>query len=450
MRRERGKAISYPLSIACFLRLRCAVQRRAGMTKAQVQPFLAVGLLILLVHAASAHWVQTSLTNRDVVCLAVSDNSVFAGTTGGVYLSPNNGANWTAINSGLTDTFVEALAAGGGTIFAGTNNGVFRSTNNGTDWNLVRHGSGICLALSGINVFDDDGLSGIYRSTNNGTSWTPVSSGGLANANVYALAVRDSTIFAGTANDGIFISTDNGTSWASVDSGFSRLQVRCLLLSGSSVYTGTYGGGLYLSTNNGASWAAGNSGLWDNSVVHEALTVMSLAASGSNVFAATRGDSMRIGSTNTGVFLSTNDGTSWTEVDSGLTAPGVCCLAASDSDIFAGTQADGVWRRPISEVVGVIGHGPQRGMQQQVNMQVHSASHANPNMTIEFSLPHPDRVTVVVYDLSGREVASLVNRYLGSGAHSMAWNTRSLATGCYTVRTQAGSNTRVSSIPVFR
>ncbi|MCK7528688.1 MAG: hypothetical protein MZV64_69590 [Ignavibacteriales bacterium] len=61
--------------------------------------------------------------------------------------------------------------------------------------------------------------------------------------------------------------------------------------------------GVFLSTNNGTSWTAVNTGLTNTNV-------RALAVSGTNLFAGTDGG---------GVFLSTNNGTSWTAVNTGLT-----------------------------------------------------------------------------------------------------------------------------------
>ena len=58
--------------------------------------------------------------------------NIFAGTYGGgVFLSTDNGASWTAVNNGLTNPDINTLAINGTNIFAGTNEGVFLSTNNG-------------------------------------------------------------------------------------------------------------------------------------------------------------------------------------------------------------------------------------------------------------------------------------------------------------------------------
>src|SRR5271169_5139892 len=67
------------------------------------------------------------------------------------------------------------------------------------------------------------------------------------------------------------------------------------------LFAGTWGGGVFLSTNNGTSWTAVNSGLTN-------FSIMSLAVSGTNLFAGTQN----------GLFLSTDNGNSWNAVDSGL------------------------------------------------------------------------------------------------------------------------------------
>jgi hypothetical protein len=75
---------------------------------------------------------------------------------------------------------------------------------------------------------------------------------------------------------------------------------------------------------------------------------------------------------------------------------------------------------------------------------------SNHTVVISFSLFHSDQVTVRIYNLSGRETATLVNKNLASGSHSVNWDTKNIAAGCYTVRMQAGTNTYVRSIPIMR
>jgi hypothetical protein len=362
-----------------------------------------MGMLVLFTHTASAQWVQVA--GQRVYALAISGSNIFAGSDG-LFLSTNNGTTWTAVDPGLA--YVTSLAVSGSNIFAGTNgNGVYLSTNNGTTWTAVNSGltTGLAMrftsfAVSGSNIFA--GGDGFFLSTNNGTTWTAVNSWPFMD-NFTSLAVSGSNTFAGTNGNGVYLSTNNGTTWTAVNSGLTNgltiglaMYVTSLAISGSNIFAGTQGGvflstnngtswtavnsgittgfavsgsnifagtddGVFLSTNNGATWAAVDSGLTNTSSSiqchYTCMQITSLAVSGSNIIAGTNGN---------GVFFSNNNGTSWTAVNSGLTnttgltilAMYVYSLAVSGSDIFAGTD-DGVWRRPLSEMLGVI-NDPQR------------------------------------------------------------------------------------------
>jgi hypothetical protein len=66
----------------------------------------------------------------------------------------------------------------------------------------------------------------------------------------------------------------------------------------------------------------------------------------------------------------------------------------------------------------------------------------NPTTNIEFALPRASNVQLIVYDSSGRQVASLVNEYLSAGYHTIRWDGKQsnggvLASGVYIYRIQA-------------
>jgi hypothetical protein len=64
----------------------------------------------------------------------------------------------------------------------------------------------------------------------------------------------------------------------------------------------------------------------------------------------------------------------------------------------------------------------------------------NPSTTIRFSLPTSQVVTLKVYDMLGREVATLVNgERLGAGNYAYQFIANGLASGTYIYRLQAGS-----------
>src|SRR5262245_49489058 len=89
-----------------------------------------------------AQWIQTNGPYGGYVnCFEVSGTNLFVGTYGGVFISTNNGASWTSVNTSLTSLVVTSLAISGTNLFAGTYyGGVYLSTNNGTSWTAVNNG----------------------------------------------------------------------------------------------------------------------------------------------------------------------------------------------------------------------------------------------------------------------------------------------------------------------
>ena len=58
----------------------------------------------------------------------------------------------------------------------------------------------------------------------------------------------------------------------------------------------------------------------------------------------------------------------------------------------------------------------------------------NPETTIRMALPTASHVSVVVYDVLGREVARLVDRELEAGRHEVVFDAGALASGIYVYR----------------
>jgi hypothetical protein len=63
----------------------------------------------------------------------------------------------------------------------------------------------------------------------------------------------------------------------------------------------------------------------------------------------------------------------------------------------------------------------------------------NPTTTIEFSLPKNGNVTLKVFNVLGKEVATLVNGPVESGTHKINFDASTLNSGVYFYRIDAGS-----------
>jgi hypothetical protein len=74
----------------------------------------------------------------------------------------------------------------------------------------------------------------------------------------------------------------------------------------------------------------------------------------------------------------------------------------------------------------------------------------NPSTRIEYFLPKSGRVTIKVYDLTGREVAVLVDKPQAVGWHSVIFNSLGLANGVYFYRLQTAGFTKTKKLLLLK
>lgn len=79
-----------------------------------------------------------------------------------------------------------------------------------------------------------------------------------------------------------------------------------------------------------------------------------------------------------------------------------------------------------------------------------SASGGNPVTTISYQLPHDSFISLKVYDITGREVATLVSQDLSPGQYSKQWNAAGIPSGIYFYRLQAGSFSETKKLIFLR
>lgn len=205
---------------------------------------------------------------------------------------------------------------------------MYLSSINGTYWTHLDNGLsklGIyALAINDTNIYAGTSNGGVFLSNNNGTSWTQKIQG-MTNAYINSIAVSGTNIFAGSEYSGIFFSPDNGVNWSEVNNGLTNREIQALLINGDNIYAGT-NGGVFLSTNNGTNWSVMNSGLNSDTYIY------CFAKEGSNIYAGTRH----------GVFMSNINDSIWVPINNGLTYK-VNSLAIKGTNIFAGVYGGGIY-----------------------------------------------------------------------------------------------------------
>ncbi|MEJ5306549.1 MAG: T9SS type A sorting domain-containing protein [Ignavibacteria bacterium] len=400
--------------------------------KFSISAFLFLILFIVVyLNEASAQWIQLNTSfGKRITGLHVSNSSIYVSTdSNGVYFSSDGGSSWVQRNSGLTNLRVLSLTKKNNTLAIGTRGaGVFISTNDGISWSVSTTGMTLpyiyALLITTPNnyILAGSGGYGGYISTNNGSVW---SSNLTTTWIVSHYFETPAGYYLCTAGPVLFKSTNEGLSWNQIRSASTNLIAIATTPrqpSGFNIFVSSLDG-IFRSTNDGASWTEVNSGL-------DYRWVTALVNSGINLFAGSNGG---------GVYLSTNNGTNWSKINTGLTNLFITKLFIDGGFIYAATENGVVYRRTLSEVITSVD-------QEEINISTFSLNQNfpnpfNPSTKISWQSPVSGYTTLKVYDVLGKEVATLVNEYLNAGSYEVEFNagqTRNLSSGIYFYKLQVG------------
>jgi photosystem II stability/assembly factor-like uncharacterized protein len=212
--------------------------------------------------------------------------------------------------------------------------GAHRSTDNGMTWISMNSGltGGQLLANEFVRI--DSGImlgtgQGVWLSTNEGQSWSPRNVGlpQVSFRNVRAMAVQGSDVYITIdTSPGGFLTTNRGIAWTTRSGSPGESPI---LVHNSAMYSTGFVE-VRKSTNRGSTWTSISSGL-------------PATLYGTQVIAVN--NTLFVSSNEAGVYRSTNDGASWSAANSGLsgTALYVTSIAGNPSLLLAGTNFDGVF-----------------------------------------------------------------------------------------------------------
>lgn len=255
---------------------------------------------------------------------------------GGVYRLPPGGTTWSLMGSFAADENTEALAiTPSGAILAGTRGGVFLSTDQGATWSATSLTVGVAaLAIDSFGVVYaglalDQTTSavsgGVYRSVNGGLSWANLA---LSGEGVYALGVSGGSVFVGAttpAGQGVvYVSLDHGLSYSQLSNGLANLaKVSSIASTRQGLFLGA--NGAFRSIDNGNSWQAVNNGLLATRYI-SGLVV----ASNGDIYVASRFN---------GIARSSDGGATWSEVNTGLSEMNISTVTLNASgEVVAGSS----------------------------------------------------------------------------------------------------------------
>jgi photosystem II stability/assembly factor-like uncharacterized protein len=363
---------------------------------------------------------------------SINQNLIFAvGAEGTIMRTSDGGITWSNLNSGTTSTlysvfFTDSLkgwvVGSGGTILHTTDQGETWSTqNSGTDKPLY-------------SVFFKDDSSGtvvgggiILNTTNGGLTWeiqfTPSSkfssSGSLFASSPqtdYLLNVVFVNSLNGYAVGGsgkLLRTTDGGKTWTSQTTGTTNdLWAIAFADAQNGFAVGTFGT-ILRTTDGGTSWNIINSGT-DNH-----LYAVRFSDASTGIVVGAKGTVLR----------TTNGGLTWTQeiVGTANWLRGVA-LHSKNTNIIVGSN--GLILKPFDKMTSVDKH-TLAGIPEVFQLYQNYPNPFNPSTTIEFDIPERTNVKLVIYDILGREVETIIDKELEPGKYKINFTATNLPSGVY-------------------
>ncbi len=416
-------------------------------------------------------WTTTLLQEKPWLwyLLPLRNGVVYAGVDGGIYMTNDHGASWQSLGDGIANRRVNCFASclDGKEIYAGTDRGVYCSNDDGMNWSRLPL-PGSAFGMSGGRVqnvtvnrtgrlYVQLSVTSIISTTDQGTTWKGEPA--LDTASTSMVLDTAQTLLRGSAWGMLDRSTDDGLTWMPTGFSFPGGVTGLFEDSKDTLFVSTAGGGLFrVSGGQGADAPIGLQGkyIWDF-LKHRGGTLIALIF-GEGIFrstdhgttwvssnqgispefwpqklAMTRGGEILVSGWS-GVLMSSDAGASWHSLGQGLPADSVVSVAVTPSGrIIAGTRSGLFYSTTF---LGVSEHRPT-GIPTVSSLYQNFPNPFNPSTTICYDLPHDSRVSIVVYDVMGREVRHLVNAVKQAGSHDVHFDAHDLASGIYIYRMQA-------------
>lgn len=383
--------------------------------------------LVLMLFSVSFVYAQ-AVVNEHSIKFTSTTAATLVGDDGVIMRTTNGGISWSEQTSNVTNVLLGNSHKSGLSIVAGENGVILRSDDNGANWDLVLPGTLEHLNDAEVTtsntavVCGDNGT--VLITADGGMTWNEVYTG--LNHNLNDIKFINMNVGYITGEMGTLLkSVNSGYTWVKIDMSFTNNKFNAIeaIDENNLVLVGD-NGTIFVTNNGGESWYGHANILYEsnlNDIVFYSSTdgviagddglILKTTNGGSFWFEATRsfqGDnydfySVAFGDMNNGIstgkdgsrIYSTDGGSTWS-----LTNPGV--QVAADLSGIKGLKLGQNYPNPF-----------------------------NPSTVISFELPKDANVSLKVYDISGKEVASLLNGYLATGSHSVNFNASGLASGVY-------------------
>lgn len=431
-----------------------------------------ITVLILLMFFSTqilkAQWTKVSGQTAGVGGNIFSHKSVLflTGNYNGfkIYRSENSGTTWTNI----ADKFpfdVYSVFSYKEEVFAVTTTlgtGIYRfyvSSDNGVSWSersnipaVTGNGAILTMTSDGSTLYSVSNRKSFYTSTNNGASWTETIINTTAGGNLVSFAASGNNFVAVILGTGAVISTNGGQSWEIKNPG--SVTISSVYYYNGTIYGIPSGGGVFKFNTNTKNWDS-TSGLPE---VLSFEIPKTMTGYGNLLFVYYAGFLTSQGS----VYSSGDGGSSWTKLTSsglpGTVSPGasISAITATSTELFLYNQTQSGSTVDESKTgLYKIGISPTSiknldNIPAQFSLSQNYPNPFNPSTKIQFAIPASQRVSLKVFDITGREVTNLIDEFLSAGNYSYDFDGAKLTSGIYFYRLISGNFGEIRKMVLIR
>ena len=386
----------------------------------------------------------TSNTLRSITF--INESTGFAvGISSTLLRTSNGGNNWIDINiSASATTYNCVLFPNNSTGFVVSDAGeLIKSTNGGINWQITSLSSNSLKCIYFINEttgFVGGGNGALYKTTNTGANWTDVSLSIGETINRIAFSDNDYGYFLTREffiDGSVYKTTNGGVNWGIVSNFFNGYNGNKALfdvvpLNRDTVYVslGYYQTGIMRTTDGGQSWQyiynQFQSGNFPGSFYELFFNNGYIYA----VCGATDGV--------TGYMVKSSDGGfNFTNYTAFRLVGYVFDAYFFKSSPVVYTCGEGGYIVKFNDYLTNVSNYSNT-IPNKYHLSQNYPNPFNPTTKIRFDLPEQSLVSIKVYDITGKEVSTLVNSEYNSGSYSVDFNGENLSSGIYFYRIKAG------------